>query len=176
MNRESLVHGDAETIERRSLVIPRRVSSPLALTFGRVHRCNQQDPRGPREQDGSDYCHTRQVSQVSSHERSPRLTRDSREISHRAHRVENPRDPESRCRLTCRAEYSRSNTTRMRPGVHVPVSFVSLLVTGTIAISRISSFYPIATGSPAEDAGPAVRAPCKILSSLSSALRHQRRG
>jgi len=37
-------------------------------------------------------------------------------------------------------ESSRSNTTRMRPGFHVPVSFVSLLVTATIVISRTFSF------------------------------------
>lgn len=32
----------------------------------------------------------------------------------------------------------------MRPDFHVPLSFVSLLVKGTIVISRTSSFYPIA--------------------------------
>lgn len=32
----------------------------------------------------------------------------------------------------------------MRPDFHVPLSFVSLLVKGTIVIFRTSSFYPIA--------------------------------
>jgi len=107
-----------------------------------VQRRKQQDPRGPWDEDGSDYCHTSLLPRLSA-----RLTRNFREIS--PPRTENPREPESRCRLTCRTESSRSNTTRMRPGSHVPVSFVSLLVTGTIAIPRISSFYPIAPGKPA---------------------------
>lgn len=51
---------------------------PCALTFGRVQRRNQHDPRGPRDKDGSDYCHTR-YSRMSA-----RFFREFREISRRA--------------------------------------------------------------------------------------------
>jgi len=134
---------------------PSRRARPSALTLGRVQRRKQQDPRGPWDEDGSDYCHTSLLPRLSA-----RLARNFREIS--PPRTENPREPESRCRLTCRTESSRSNTTRMRPGSHVPVSFVSLLVTGTIAIPRISSFYPIAPGGPGGGCRRTRRAKCYL--------------
>lgn len=57
--------------------------------------------------------------------------------------VENVREPESKCRLTSRAESCRSNTTRMRPTFHVPVSFGSLRLIETLLILRIPCPAPI---------------------------------
>lgn len=91
---------------------------------------NDDDQRAPQHQlIQRDYPHSRPPGYYSWY------------YSHSHAQPENVREPESRCRLTCRAKSCRSNTTRMRPAFHVPLSFVSLLLTrDTLGCVKAASF------------------------------------